>query len=88
MRSILELFTQDSDATSKVLPTTFHRSTRLCCHSLKLGFILSPHDLYVKIIFNLTQEFLTKKLSQNSSQSHIEKIKVLGYVSKYLIKKC
>lgn len=60
MKSILELFTQDTNAMSKVLPTTFHRSTRLWYHSLKLGSILGPYDFYVKIISNLTQEFLPK----------------------------
>ena len=61
MRSILEFFTQDIDAMSKVFLITFHRSTKLWSHSLKPGFILNLHDLYIELISNLAQEFLPEK---------------------------
>jgi hypothetical protein len=61
MRSILELFTQDTDAISKVFPITFYRSTKLWFHSLKPDFIPNLHDLYIELISNLAQEFFPKK---------------------------
>jgi uncharacterized protein (DUF2461 family) len=88
MRSILELFTQDTDAISKVFPITFYRSTKLWFHSLKPDFIPNLHDLYIELISNLAQEFLPEKVSQNSLQLHSEKMKVLRYISKGSIKKC
>lgn len=72
----------------KFLPTTLHRSARAWYHSLKHDFILHFHYLRSKLISRFSISIPTKtKVPQNSSQSHNEKIKVLGPISNILIKK-